>query len=87
MLNSLEILYLSENVINSTLEESWGSPSSWPQMQKLSLQDNYFYGTLPSSWAEVDRWQNLRLLNVSNNHLQGGVPGRLGILLLSLPCD
>ncbi len=75
--NSLEILHLGGNEINSTLEETWGSISSWPHIQKLSLQDNYFYGTLPTAWAGAGRWDNLQLLNASNNHLQGGIPGTL----------
>ena len=75
LLASLQVLHLGSNDINNTLDEGWGSGSSWPQMQRLSLQDNLFYGTLPSTWATEGYWSQLTLLNVSNNHLQGEVPG------------
>lgn len=76
MLAGLQVLHLGYNDINNTLDEGWGTGTSWAQMQRLSLQDNYFYGTLPSAWALTGHWSQLTLLNISNNHLQGGVPGR-----------
>ena len=73
VLSSLQILYLDDNALNSSLPSEWGS--AWPDLQWLYLQGNTLYSTLPAAWGYEGTWNSLQQLNLSSNQLQGSIPG------------
>lgn len=57
----LRTLWLTHNLINSTLPVSWGLAGAFPKLRSLRFDRNQLSGTLPDQWGQNAGFLNLQV--------------------------
>ncbi|KAL0351342.1 UNVERIFIED_CONTAM: putative LRR receptor-like serine/threonine-protein kinase [Sesamum calycinum] len=73
---SLQVLAVSQNLLNGSLPDSIANLSS--QLTYLSLDSNQIHGSIPFG---IEKLLNLTYLNLGNNYLSGLIPSSIGKLV------